>query len=371
MKRLFLILLVSAFPVIAQDQRAPVAPATISRMPEMVAWQDPAEHAFTANVPQGWRVSGGTHRNSKTDARSYLYAQSPDHKILVWINDPGVLPRQEPHPMYYRLGWYEGKTVQSPMGPLFIERFKTGEQFAEEFTSQQLCRNLQPLAAFDLRNESQRMNASIAGAAARVNARVQAAAGELVYKCGEKSGYTYSVTVLAYINPQGPHTWSVEKLAGYLSDKPEAALARYIMNAMITSFRVDPNWQAGYERDIQDTTGALMQISNQITQRSMQLAQQSLQQNMRQVQQRQQQFDQMSQMRENSFKKQMDSQDSIRQRWSDITLGQIHGCDDLGNCSTVSNDYQNYWSKDGRTVVGGPSDGSPPGPEYHKWTPDY
>jgi hypothetical protein len=30
--------------------------------------------------------------------------------------------------------------------------------------------------------------------------------------------------------------------------------------------------------------------------------------------------------------------DAIRQRWSDITLGQIHGCDDLGNCSTVSND---------------------------------
>ena len=40
MTRLFVILLVSAFPLIAQDQKALVAPATISRMPEMVAWQD-------------------------------------------------------------------------------------------------------------------------------------------------------------------------------------------------------------------------------------------------------------------------------------------------------------------------------------------
>lgn len=79
----------------------------------------------------------------------------------------------------------------------------------------------------------------------------------------------------------------------------------------------------------------------------MQAAQQSMEQNMKMVQD--------------------------RQRWSDITLGQIHGCDDLGNCQTVSNDYQYYWTKDGRTVVGGPSDGTPPNhdPRYHKWTPDY
>ena len=357
----------AAAPVAA----SPVAPVTISRIQEMVAWQDPTERAFIVNVPKGWKVGGGTHRNSKTDARSYVNAESPDGKIRVWVNDPDVLPRQEPHQMYYRLGWYEGKTVQSPMGPMTIERFKSGEQFAQEFTAQKLCKNLQPLSAFDLRNEAQRMNASIAGPAASAHAHVQASAGEMIYRCGDESGYTYSVTVLAYTDPQGPHTWSVEKLAGYLSDKPDATSARYVMNAMITSFKTDPNWQARYERDIQDTTGALMQISNQITQQSMQLAQQSLQQNMRQVQQRQQQFDQMSQMREDSFKKQMDSQDSIRQRWSDITLGQIHGCDDLGNCTTVSNDYQNYWTKDGSSVVGGPSDGSAPGPEYRKWMPDY
>jgi hypothetical protein len=350
---------------------APAKQAAGSGVPKMVVWQDPTEHAFTLQVPQGWQIGGGTHRNSPMDARGYVYAVSPDGKIRVWVNDPSVLPRQEPNSMYYSLGWYEGRTVRAPGGPLFIERFRTGSQFAQELTSQRICRNLQTLSGFDLAREAQQMNAAMAPAAAQVGARIQASAGEIIYRCGEQSGYTMAVTLLAYGGPQSPRIWTVEKLYGYLSDKSDMDVARYVMNTMIASFKVDPNWQAQYERQIKDTTGALMAISNQITQQSIQLAQQSLQQNMRQVQQRQQQFDQINQMRESSFKKQMDSQDQIRQRWSDITLGQIHGCDDNGNCSEQSNAYQNHWVSPSGNVVPGPSDGSSPGPGYRTWTPDY
>lgn len=275
--------------------------------------------------------------------------------------------------MYNRMGWYEGRVVQSQAGPLMIERFRTGAQLAQEFTQQKVCRDPQALAAFDLRQQSQRINVEIAPIAARAGAREQASAGEFIYRCEDKSGYTFAVTIggFSIANPQGPHLWGVEKLSGYLSDKSSVDVARYVMNAMVSSFRVDPAWQAQYERQIQDTTGALMELSNRVTQNSIRLAQQSMEQNMKMVQQRQQQFDQMNRGIMSSFQKQQKSQDAIRQRWSDITLGQIHGCDDNGNCSTVSNDYQHYWTKDGRAVVGGPSDGSPPGPEYHKWTPDY
>ena len=350
---------------------APAKQAAGSGVPKMVVWQDPTEHAFTLQVPQGWQIGGGTHRNSPMDARGYVYAVSPDGKIRVWVNDPSVLPRQEPNSMYYSLGWYEGRTVRAPGGPLFIERFRTGSQFAQELTSQRICRNLQTLSGFDLAREAQQMNAAMAPAAAQVGARIQASAGELIYRCGEQSGYTMAVTLLAYGGPQSPRIWTVEKVYGYLSNKSDMDVARYVMNTMIASFKVDPNWQAQYKRQIKDTTGALMAISNQITQQSIQLAQQSLQQNMRQVQQRQQQFDQINQMRESSFKKQMDSQDQIRQRWSDITLGQIHGCDDNGNCSEQSNAYQNHWVSPSGNVVPGPSDGSSPGPGYRTWTPDY
>ena len=343
-------------------------------MPQLASWIDPTEHAFTVKVPVGWHITGGTHRNSPMDARNYVAAESPDGKIRVWLDDPNILPRQAPHPAYFRLGYYEGRVVQSPSGLLLVERFQTGARFAQEYSINTLCRTAQPLSAFDLETETQRMNAEVAPVAARAGVRAMPSAGEFVYRCGgDRFGYTYAVTVLAFTGPQGPQSWAVYKLAGYFSDKAQVETARYAMNAMRSSFTIDPVWQARYERQIHDTTGALMEISNRLTRESIRQAQQSLQQNIAQVQRRQREFDQMNQANMGSFRRQQESYDRIRQKGSDITLGQIHGCDDLGNCGTVSNDYDYYWTKDGKTVVGGPSDGKPPAhdPQYRPWHPDY
>ncbi len=342
-------------------------------MPKLSPWVDPTEHAFTVKVPVGWRIAGGTHRNAPIDARNFVRAESPDGTVKVWIDDPNILPRQAPHPAYYRLGWNEGRVVQGPAGPLLVERFRTGTRFAQEYTAKTLCSTPQSLSAFDLPIETQRMRAAAAPVAARAGVRATPSAGEFVYRCGDRYGYTYAVTVLAYTTPQGPQTWAVYKLAGYLSDKGQVDTARYVMNAMRASFAIDPAWQARYDRQIHDTTGALMEMSNRLTQESIRQAQQSLQQNIAQVQRRQREFDQMNKASMGSFQRQQESHDRIRQKWSDITLGQIHGCDDLGNCGTISNDYQYYWTKDGRTVVGGPSDGTRPGhdPQYRQWHPDY
>lgn len=165
-----------------------------------------------------------------------MRAESPDGKIKVWIDDPNVLPRQAPHPAYYRLGWYDGRVVQSPAGPLQIERFQSGAQFAHEYTVKSLCGAPQSVSTFELPLESRRMNASVASAAARARVHAMASAGEFVYRCGDRFGYTYSVTVLSFTTPQGPQTWAAYKLAGYLSDKGQVDTARYVMNAMRTSF---------------------------------------------------------------------------------------------------------------------------------------
>jgi hypothetical protein len=102
----------------------------------------------------------------------------------------------------------------------------------------------------------------------------------------------------------------------------------------------------------------------------MEQAQRSMEQNMRMVQARQHQFDQMNNSMMSSFKRQMDASSANTNKWSDIILGQVHGCDDLGRCSTVSNEYDNHWTDPSGNVVGGRSDGSAPGPQYHQWTPD-
>jgi hypothetical protein len=341
-------------------------------LPRFVMWTDPTERAFTVQVPSGWQVRGGTHRNSPIDARNFVAVQEPGKKIVAWVDDPNILPRQVPHPAYYRLGYYEGRVVQSPAGPLQIERFRTGAQFAEEFVQTKICRAPETLALFDLRRETQQMSQDIAPVAARARVRASASAGEYVFHCGDRYGYVYAVTVLAWTTAQGPQNWAVYKLAGYLSDKSQVDMARYVMNKMRASFAIDPGWQQRYDAQVHDTTGALIEMSNRITGASIRAAQESLQWEMQMVERRQHQFDQMTKASMDSFKRQQDSNDRIRQRWSDITLGQVHGCDDLGNCATVSNDYDHYWTKGGK-VVGGPSDGSPPqnDPSYREWHPDY
>jgi hypothetical protein len=84
-------------------------------MPQLGPWVDPSEHAFTVKVPVGWRITGGTHRNAPIDVRNFVRAESPDGTVKVWIDDPNILPRQAPHPAYYRLGWNEGRVVAGPL----------------------------------------------------------------------------------------------------------------------------------------------------------------------------------------------------------------------------------------------------------------
>lgn len=359
----------SAATVSASPTPAKQSLPEVVNPPILVRWTDPIERAFTVNVPRGWHISGGTHRNSPIDARNYVTAETKDGKVLVWLDAPNILPRQEPHPAYYQLGWFEGRVVQSPAGPLMIERFKTGAQYAEEFSSR-ACNSPQRLSAFDMPRATETINESIAPLAMRAGVHAQASAGDYTFRCNGRSGYAYAVTVLAYTTADGPHNWAVYKLAGYLADRPAVPIARYVMDAMVSSIKIDPAWQAAYDRQIHDTTGALMAISNQITQESIERAQRSLLQNEQQIQANQRTFDQMTSASMSSFHRQQASQDQIRQRWSDITLGQEHGCDDLGRCATVSNEYQYHWTDQSGNVVPGPSDGSAPGPEYHPWTPD-
>jgi hypothetical protein len=57
-------------------------------------YQDPYEHAFTVDVPQGWTVTGGLFRLGYSDCRPMLDLQSPDDNIEIrsWgCGDPLVL----------------------------------------------------------------------------------------------------------------------------------------------------------------------------------------------------------------------------------------------------------------------------------------
>jgi hypothetical protein len=116
------------------------ASAANSGVPAFVEWVDPTERAFRLDVPQGWTIHGGLRWQGPITARGFVTAQSPDGRIRVFLDDPDIVGRQVPHPLYTQLGWREGARVQAPSGdPLLIARFETGAQFAQHYIGAKLC----------------------------------------------------------------------------------------------------------------------------------------------------------------------------------------------------------------------------------------
>src|SRR3989442_7156627 len=73
----------------------PQAPAALS----FVTWKEPNEGAYTINVPQGWKISGGIRRPTPLDVRSAVKVVSPagPHYPLICAYD--LPPTCEPGPL--------------------------------------------------------------------------------------------------------------------------------------------------------------------------------------------------------------------------------------------------------------------------------
>src|SRR5580704_18841953 len=53
-------------------------------------FEDPVEHAFTINVPQGWTAKGGTFRIGYFDARPMVEMAGPANAVSIRIGDYGI-----------------------------------------------------------------------------------------------------------------------------------------------------------------------------------------------------------------------------------------------------------------------------------------
>jgi hypothetical protein len=115
-----------------------------------LAWKrfaDPAENAFTLEVPQGWTVRGGLFRLGFSDARLMVDMTSPDGSINVRLGDVAVPSYVGPSPSHAREGEIYDLGAQAQM---VVARYHNGPEFVilyshARFTG--LCRNPQTDAA--------------------------------------------------------------------------------------------------------------------------------------------------------------------------------------------------------------------------------
>ena len=320
-----------------------------------VKWVEPTERSFSVAVPKDWQVSGGLHWNGPIDARGFVRVQSPDGKVQIFIDDPDILPRQVPHLAYAQLGWVEGRVVQSQAGPIFIQRFLTGSQYAQQHVTWRLCRNPHWVKVGNLPALSNSIAASIKplvppGATARPSA------GEASFTCNNAQGYVFATTVLA--SGGGPiQIWGVYKLSGFLSSDPMQSMkARYIMEHMMATWTINPSWEQAFQRKIKDVTGHVIAMQNALAAQVQRNAAQNASNDLTRLNHPNQGVKVRPGERPSS------SVNSI--------LGTKEVCDAIGRCKSVSTDYETLYMDHSGNVSPARPGGAPPD-NSGVWSPTY
>lgn len=242
------------------------------------SWQEPNEHSFTIEVPEGWQIMGGLNWVGPTNAQQFVRAQSPDGVAQVLVGDPELVPRQVPNAFsLMQTGVSEGQMFRTPSGdPALLYRFLTGAQYAQQHAMWRLCQQPQWVRQSDLPELSQIMTQTIQPEAQSWGAQAIASAGEASFLCGQQQGQVTAITVLG----SGPmiQVWAVLRVSAFICSDPMRSMqVRYVMEHMAGSFKVDPNWNANYEQRVRQITGSIISMQNASLQASLAASRQAQQ----------------------------------------------------------------------------------------------
>lgn len=207
---------------------------------------DPVEHAFTVDVPAGWRVAGGTRRMNSVEIRAGVEAISPDGAIDLFYSDPDVPLFTVPSPMLEMAGLRQGMVYNPGQGvQLLIEPYMTGEQFAANWGPRRVaesCSNVSRTGAQARPDQSQAINTTYQ----QYGITTSIQAGEATFACTLNGtpavGYVFAAT--EFVQNQASALWDVKSLAGFIARREAAASAAGLLTHMVASFRIDPSWQA-------------------------------------------------------------------------------------------------------------------------------
>jgi hypothetical protein len=243
---------------------ATMSAATLSAASADVTWvrfEDPFEHAFALEVPQGWTAKGGLFRLGFSDQRPMVDLRSPDGKINIRLGDVSIPSYAVPNQFHQREGEIYDLGAQAQM---VVAKYRSGPEFAVLYSRgrfQSLCRNPQADQAdvdFSVPdNLPADMNAT------------RSSSGQIAYRCETDQGpavaFAYSKTALY------GQLWQVPALVSFIAPPAQVALARSVIQHSVQSFQIEPQWKVYQQR--MDAEGQQYQQARQ-QQRMAALAQQ-------------------------------------------------------------------------------------------------
>lgn len=195
-----------------------------------VVFDDPNEHAFSVDVPKGWRVEGGLVRRNAEDVSDFLRALAPDGSMMLIAGDPGPA-------IFHTTGF--GRTAED-------RAYLPGKNYARAYSE-----SILPALCSDAKFVSDKERRDIENSSAiKALAVSHFDAGETVYSCTHKLEPA-SLYMLAgtWIRKSGAldaaDIWGLDLLVGCIGPSAELDRCKGIVQHMLFSAKTSAAWIRG------------------------------------------------------------------------------------------------------------------------------
>ena len=249
---------------------AAAGPASQTPAVQYTRWQDPRENAFSFEIPEQWKVTGGLFRFAPVDTRPAFVALSPDGAIRITGGDSQIPTFTEPSPILQMAGFYEGSWYSPGYGVrMLVRRFTPPVDFLKNYIPSAIARGCAGLSFSNDRNRPDAVEAINAINARYNNSAVAAThyAGETAFSCqmnGEPMvGYYFVEQVRAQM--QGGALWNVEYLYGYMAPQSKQETAQSTLEHLLASFQLNPQWAAMQQNITANTSQIVTQTNEKIS----------------------------------------------------------------------------------------------------------
>lgn len=309
----------------------------VAALPLVQHWQrfaDPQENAFSLDLPQGWKNSGGTFRRNALQYRGWALAISPDGSTILAANDPSEPSYIAPTPLLAMAGIGVGRLYNGGGGTTYIvEPYRTGEDYAVAWGEKKLA---QRCGAVHL--EKSRARPEIA---ARINAWSRSwgivhNVGEATFGCRAR-GEDMTAFVFASLTFIQGGIWYADNIEAFLAPTPVAGIAAGLLAHMVSSVRINPVW-------MQRQLGAEAKVSEIATRTNAEISDSIMQ----------------------GWEDRGARYDRVMEEDSRARLGvDVYADPATGTKYTVANTHEHYWVNDAGIVVGTET-GTAPGRSFKR-----
>ncbi len=303
---------------------------------QYVQWRDPKENAFSFEVPEGWKVTGGLFRFASVDTRPAYVVVSPDGVVRITGGDSRIPTFTEPSPLLQMGGFSEGSWYSPGYGVrMQVRRFTPPTDFLKDYIATAVARGCTDLTYSDVRDRPDAVEAINAINARFNNQAVSTAhyAGEAAFTCqinqDSMDGYYFAELLRSQI--QGGALWNVEYLYGYFTPVSREEEAQSVLQHLLTTFQLNPQWAARQQNITANTSQIVAQTNEQISNMIMQ-----------------------------AFEYRSQSEDENSRKWENATLGVEDVIDPLTGRQFKVESGPNYqWIDNHGYVIGTQTDTKP------------